>query len=195
MILNLNRDVDDRMFNILTEAVSTCIEKNDPLRIYLRSNGGDLSTCTAIVSLINECKEFIELIGYGELYSAGFIIFFEAECEKSILANTVGMIHYPYSSVLTDARGKNKKDEIVHLNQLKESKKDFDRFLKSIDFTEKEYNEVLTGGDVYFLYSRMKELLNGKRKHNITRTRKVRGKSGGVSDVSEAKHDNNKSKG
>lgn len=194
MIINLNGEVNNKMFNSLLEALNYCIRENDALRIYLNSFGGNLADMEAIISLINEGKDFIELVGYGELMSAAFIIFFSAECEKSLLPNTVGMMHYPYTYVDIDARGKHKPNPSNSFNfsSLQEIKASIHRFIKTVEFSDTEVKLITNGGDAYFTHKRMKELLNGKGKSNSKGARKVRGKNNGISDVSETESNSNK---
>lgn len=195
MILNLTKPVNDEMFTQLCQAVDDCIQKETSLRIYLNSPGGSVDSMIAIIDLINECHEAIELIGYGELTSAAFNIFFAAKCEKRLLPYTVGMAHFPSSELRIDARGKVIGDTymLAGLKSVKDLKSLFLNLFKKLDFSKEELKLINDGKDVHFTHRQMTELLNGKRKPNSEGTGKIRGENRRISVILETEYDNNQS--
>lgn len=65
-----------------------------PISIYLQSEGGDLSSGLAIYDLIRACKSIVRIIGYGEICSAGVLIFCAGD-ERYCMKHTEFMIHPP----------------------------------------------------------------------------------------------------
>jgi ATP-dependent protease ClpP protease subunit len=184
------------MFTDLCRAVDDCIQKETSLRIYLNSPGGDVNSMIAIIDLINECQDAIELIGYGNLSSAAFNIFFAAKCKKQLLPYTDGMAHLPSSSLRVDARGKVIGDDymLAGLKSVKDLKNLFFKLFKELSFTPEELKLINDGKDVYFTHKQMLELLYGKRKPNSRGTGKTRGENRRVSIIFETEHDNNEGK-
>lgn len=197
MILNLTKTVNDEMFTDLCRAVDDCIQKETSLRIYLNSPGGSVDSMIAIIDLINECHEAIELIGYGSLSSAAFNIFFAAKCKKQLLPYTEGMAHLPSSELRIDARGKVIGDDgmLACLKSVKDLKNLFFKLFKELNFTPEELKLINDGKDVYFNHKQMLELLNGKRKLNSKGTGKTRGENRRVSIILETESDSNNQEG
>ena len=77
----------------LLVSISESISNNDNVKIYLNSTGGSEWCSGAIVDIINNNKDKVELIGFGYLLSAAFHIMVESKCKKRILDNTYGMYH------------------------------------------------------------------------------------------------------
>lgn len=195
MILNLTKTVNDEMFTQLCQAIDDCIQKETSLRIYLNSPGGSVDSMLAIIDLINECKDAVEVIGYGELMSAAFNLFFAIECKKKLLPHTRGMAHLPYTQFDVDSTGKISGDAaIASLKGLKDLKPLFMNMFKKLDFTKEELETITNGKDVYFDYKQMLDLLNGKRKLNSKRTGKTRGEDRGVSIIFETESNSNNKK-
>src|SRR5688572_3153920 len=91
MILNLSGEVNQDSLNKLIDALNENEETR--ITIYLSSTGGDAGAASAIVHLISLNKKKIQIIGYDDLFSAGFYIFFKSDCEKILLNGTLGMYH------------------------------------------------------------------------------------------------------
>lgn len=163
MIINLNGKIDNELFQILVDGINQSIEKNEQIVIYFCSEGGSLDYTEAILDLIEIFADRILLIGYGFLYSSGFMIYHFSKCQKKLLNPTVGMIHLPYYSNILNIKGEQKDDS---------SKFDFEcgkvmvekfmKDLKNIGLTKQEIKKIEDGKDLYFSYKRMLEL-DGKK--------------------------------
>ena len=66
----------------LLVSISESISNNDNVKIYLNSTGGSEWCSGAIVDIINNNKDKVELIGFGYLLSAAFHIMVESKCKK-----------------------------------------------------------------------------------------------------------------
>ena len=164
MIVSLDGDVEINMFNKLIDSYNE--NTDDQLHIYLNSRGGDVSIGFAIIDFINERKDNIEIIGYGELLSMVFHIFFETTCKKRLIRNTIGMTHLSSCSYNLNSNKNmiDSSDKIYYAN-MKESDEEAFPFLENLSLNKNELKSIKNGKDVYFNYKRMQELLkhqNGK---------------------------------
>lgn len=63
-----------------------------PISIYIMTEGGDRAAGLAMYDLIRACKSFVQIIGYGEVCSAGVTVLCAGD-ERILLSNTRLMIH------------------------------------------------------------------------------------------------------
>jgi len=165
MVLTLNGEINHNMLNRLANYVNLAQKDNVKLNIYLDSSGGEVSVYSAMADIINNNYENIHLVGYGQLMSAAFYLFFDVKCTKELLPFTTGMTHYSSVDVTINTTGspvKNGADDLI-VKEMKISKTDLVSFHKDIGLNSKEIKQFTQGKDVYFSYKRMKELLNGSK--------------------------------
>ena len=157
MIINLSGDVDYEMFEKLIKA----IEQGKELDIYFTaSTGGQTDAAEAIIDLVNKNLERIHIIFYGEVFSAGMMIFLKTKCKKSILPDTTGMYHYSWQQVAISEGGKPSDSyDIFTMKEMKKSKLRTLEYLKTTKLTEKEIKQVKSSKDLYISYERMLELI------------------------------------
>lgn len=158
MILNLSGEVTQDSLNKLIDSLN---EKEDErIIIYLSSSGGDAGAATAIVHLISLNKKRIQVIGYDDLFSAGFFIFFKADCEKILLKGTLGMYHL--TCLEFNESEINLKDSQYRASKeyLKKEKINTKAFCEAVGMTKPEITKILKGEDIYFQPERMIEMLN-----------------------------------
>ena len=148
----------------LLVSISEAISNNDNVKIYLNSTGGSEWCSGAIVDIINNNKDKVELIGFGYLLSAAFHIMIESECKKRILDNTYGMYHQSIWDVEISALNKpsNVLDKFRVDKSIKEYRFYYENKCKEWGFNEQELKKYKKGEDVYFSYERFKELINHK---------------------------------
>lgn len=160
MIIGITGEVNNDSFEKLVKAYNELKEKED-LEIYLNSEGGYTDYAEAIIDIINTHREVTSMVGYGELLSAGFDIFFRSLCEKSLLRGTLGMAHL--SRVETSITIKSGKTQDEHEAGYKKwSKKDkIERllFYEKLGMTQSELLKIKSGKEVYFDFDRLAELL------------------------------------
>jgi ATP-dependent protease ClpP protease subunit len=158
MKLSLSGDVNSRMLNKLVEAINERPE-NEKLSIYFTTPGGLVSVSDAIIDVINTTKN-IEMIFYGEIFSAGMIIFLKTKCKKRVLKEIAGMYHYCFQALTINEGGKpsGPYDSFI-VKDMKESRTRTAEYLKTTKLTDKEITQIKAGKDVFFTYERMLELL------------------------------------
>lgn len=158
MIINLSGEVGYGMFNELIKAVSGLKEN---LHIYFTTaDGGQTDVAEGMVDLINKNKDMIEICFYGEVFSAGMMIFLKTECRKCVLPDTTGMYHYAWQEVTITEGGKpSAAYDIFCMKEMKKAKLRTIEYLKTTKLTEKEIKYVKTGKDLYLSHERMLELI------------------------------------
>ncbi len=92
MIFNWNGPISDTIFQKLVEVVND-LKEHQNIALYLNTIGGDLEVAEALIYLINSDPNRFLLIGNGKLWSAGFLIFYRAKCDRVLLPGITGMAH------------------------------------------------------------------------------------------------------
>lgn len=169
MILYLNGEVGPEMSAALAQYLNT-LKEGEHLDIYFMSEGGYLNDTFVILDMINRNSSKITLRAFGEIASAGFIIFFAATCPKFIMNYTIGMAHYASMFVPSNQAGEVPDDGYATFayTQLLTSKDEFIAFYKSTGMNKKEMDLLKKGKDVMFSTERLNELLQWQQKQKRT---------------------------
>lgn len=163
MTVDISGKMDQEAFGNILKAYNSLIKGNS-LDIYLNSDGGDPEIADAIADLIENTDYLITIIGYGKLFSAAFDLYFKARCHKRLLAGTVGMSHLARveTEEFDSSNAGHKIEMLAYKKWLDNDKKERLKFYEYIGMEAKELSRIKKGGDVYFQYNRLLELLNGK---------------------------------
>lgn len=160
MILNINEVICKETVDKISTALNN-LKPNEKLFLYFSSEGGETYSAEAIIHIINNNIDLIELVGYGDLMSAGFDIFFKSNCYRILLPNSLGMFHQTTVNIdinesanASDRRGQADK------TWMKLQKEQTIKFCESLKMTDKEISEIKKGRDVYFQHNRMLDFLN-----------------------------------
>jgi len=131
--------------------------------VYLNSEGGNADAMFVIMDHLEKSK-IKELVACGEICSAAFIIFHTFKGKKRILPLTEGMIHQMYRTIPVSATGSFKPSYAKHHEKTNKDSTDYmNNLISGLSLTEEELNLFNDGGDVYFSYSRLVELLKVKK--------------------------------
>lgn len=163
-VLYINGDIDDVIVNSFFAEFNK-ISIKEKITIYISSNGGYDHQSLAIIDLINNNANRIELVASGFIYSAAFNIFFFTKCKHRLLPETVGMAHYPKATFEINESGK-ATDEggRFMIKEFKRTKAITMNNLKQIGLTTKELAEVRNSKECYLTYNRLIELLEYAKK-------------------------------
>lgn len=164
MVININEEIRPSAFDKIVIAFNQ-LKEDEKLDLFLCSPGGDVDTMQAIIAFLDINQDLVNLYGYGDLSSAGFIIFFRAACPKALLPGTTGMAHLVSITprlVGDTSNWKELRDSKFLIQWTKEMKKDFLSFLKEVGLTEEELLVVSKGEDVFFLPKRMQQFLKNQ---------------------------------
>lgn len=147
--------------DFLTDIAELYSNTEDRITIYLCSPGGSEWIADAALDIINTNQDQTELIGFGELMSAGFYIMMEAKCDKMILPKTYGMYHQPRYSIDIGS-GKDPYygiDTFMMKQRLNDDHKINIEKIKAYGFSPDEIKKYNKTEDVYFNHKRFIELL------------------------------------
>jgi len=160
MILHLSGEVNYAMVNDLVKAINL-LPKENILHIYFTSpEGGNVDVSLALLDIIELHKERIFMHFYGEIFSSGMVIFLKASCTKNLLPDTKGMYHFSWQELMIAEGGKpTDRYDIFSLKEMKEAKNRTMEYLATTKLNSKELRLIKQGKDVYFSYTRLKELI------------------------------------
>lgn len=168
MILNLSGEIDQALFDKLVDALNL-LEDKKLLTVYFNSSGGSVDWMEAIIDVINQNQEKMQLIAFGEINSAAFDIFFRSKCDREILPETIGICHFSGAKVhMIDnktPRNATSRSWVQWSEMFLES---CVQFCKALGFTDNEINRMKKGEDLFFHTKRLIEFLNNSNigKHN-----------------------------
>lgn len=159
MILNINESIGKETVDRIASAINE-LKPGEKVFIYLSSEGGDPGCADAIIHIINNNVDLIEIVGYGDIMSSAFDIFFKSKCYRILLPGCMGMSHF--GSVKMDTsespasyETRKKADE----TWMKLQKEYTLKLCSDLKMTDKEISIIKRGKEAYFQYSRMLELL------------------------------------
>jgi hypothetical protein len=159
MVVNINEPITKDAFEKIILSFNN-LKEGERLDIYLCSVGGDVSAMEAIVDFLDTNVDRVRLIGYGELFSAAFEIFFKSKCDRTLLSGTMGMAHFTGVNVnFLDEKRPNKVDDKAYLQWSKIEKAGYVKFCESLGFNAKELERIRKGEDVWFQYDRLASFL------------------------------------
>ena len=171
MIFHLNDDINEKSVQKLTNAYNSFIydyQKDMPtekMEIIFASNGGENSSAMALVYLINSHKAITNLTAYSHIFSNGFRIFFEAECTKQILPETIGMYHLVRSNAIIFEGGVTHNADFDEF--LKRDLNSFNYFEKTnelVNFSKSEISHIKSNRDLWLTNERLQKMLSYNKK-------------------------------
>lgn len=164
MILNLQGEVNSDMVKELIDFYNQSYDYNE---IYLNSQGGNLSDMVIMLDMINKRSKDTVLIGYEQLSSAAFILFYSVNCKIEIISDCFGMFHQAYSAFNLNSDGDIKRDvDKFHLSLMAIMQDGLDALIKSLRLSKSEIAKFKKGEDVYFQPQRMIEFTEIRNKQN-----------------------------
>jgi ATP-dependent Clp protease protease subunit len=86
--------------NVTAQLLALSVESDDPIRIFINSQGGHVESGDTIHDIIKFIRPEVKMIGTGWVASAGALIFVSAKKENRVcLPNTRFMLHQPMGGV------------------------------------------------------------------------------------------------
>lgn len=156
--INIDGEIEKEVFDKLVEFYNDLGDSY--ARIYLSSHGGATSTGEVIVDLVNENAEKTTLIGYDNLFSCGFSIFFMSKCNKYLLNDCVGMYHQSIVPIDMNEFWKPKATDVAKKKYMTEFMRvSTEQVCFSVGMSDEEIGKIRDGEDVYFYPDRMREFL------------------------------------
>lgn len=164
MIVNLQGEINSDMVKDLIDFYNQGYDDNE---IYLNSQGGNLSDMVIMIDMINKRKKETVLIGYEQLSSAAFILFYSVECKISIIGDCFGMFHQAYSAFNLNSDGDIKREvDKFHLSLMAIMQDGLNNIIKNLRLSKSEVAKFKKGEDVYFTPQRLVEFTELRNKQN-----------------------------
>lgn len=140
----LNEDVDDecaeyayRIIQWNREDKDIPIERRKKIKIFLHSDGGDVSAMNALISAIRLSKTPIITIGMGKIYSAAAMIFLASDI-RLLMPTSRMMVHKGSSGIISDV------NKIIDYSKFLEKDNELTKqyILERTNITEDKYREI-----------------------------------------------------
>lgn len=159
MILNINEGIGKETVDKIAKGINE-LKVGEKLFIYFSSEGGEIPSAEAIIDMINQNVDLVELVGYGDLLSCGFDIFFKVRCHRLLLPNSLGMCHQASIQIgINESARPGDTRSKIDKEWMKLQREQTLKFCNSLHMTDKEIRDIKSGKDVYFHHKRMLELL------------------------------------
>jgi hypothetical protein len=170
MILVIDKKIDIETLHSVVDfynQINSSSDKDDAT-IYLKCSGGNYGEMLAVIDIINKNKDKTTLIAYHCIASAGFELFYSAQCERIILNACLGMYHLGSTDITFNTNNKPSYPSDKATYQLH---KDYYlpftmSFCDYLGFTEKEKRIIKKGDDVYFKTDRLRDFLHMSKINN-----------------------------
>lgn len=91
-----------QFFNRIDQEKKIDVNKRTPIKIYIDSNGGNLTACFTIIDAITMSKTPVWTINIGKAYSAGFFIFITGH-KRFAYPNSSFLFHEGSTGIYQDA--------------------------------------------------------------------------------------------
>ena len=113
------------------------IEQRKKIKIFLHTDGGDVSSMNALIAAIMLSKTPVVTIAMGKIFSAGAMIFL-ASNERLLLPTSRVMIHKGSSGIISDV------NKIIDYSKFLEKDNELSKkfILERTNITAKKYKEV-----------------------------------------------------
>jgi ATP-dependent protease ClpP protease subunit len=163
MLYTIQKEFNDDLVKEVSEKINEFKDSDSQkLTIYLNSPGGQINCKEALVSMINAEKEMIEIIAFGSIDSAAFLLFAEVECSKKVLKGTTAFLHDIIITIDINQKNKlyRKSERSIHIKRTNAVKKDFLETIQKIGLTNVELKKISKEGEIIFLYDRLNEMFN-----------------------------------
>ncbi len=170
---------DEVNYELTTLFITTLNEMNDEgeLTFYFSSRGGSITAENIILDLIENTNTEVTMVVVGEVYSAGFSLFFKANCKREILPGTIGMMHSAQVDVTLNHHGNPTYHEgVAYKKMLQTEDKLFAKELCDVlGMTPLQKKKVMRGDDVYFITEEMRKFLKNSEDIRIRKqSQKIR---------------------
>lgn len=104
-IIHLFSDCDQNAaYGIISQMYGLAAESDDPITLWLNTNGGEVRHAIAIIDAMNACPVVVNTVAIGKVYSAGLLIYIVGKL-RIAFPNTMFMAHQFRSQQMELSRG------------------------------------------------------------------------------------------
>ncbi len=126
------------------------------IMIYLTSAGGEEAGMIVMLDIINHEPERFEIYAIERIFSCAFELFFRAKCKRRLAPATLGMLHMSTCEMKMMANGEPSYDaDKAMLKADRFRNADLTALCAEIGISEKDYQEIMKGEDVYFQWDHL----------------------------------------
>ena len=162
MIFSILDEISSETVNLLIAFLNELEgdpKKPQKIEILLSSNGGEMEHGNTILYLISERKNKVKLTAYGKIHSAAFEFYTLAECEKTILPNTIGMYHRASNEItMTSGNTPKTSEDAAILKSLIADEAITKKVCELANMSDQAKADIFADKDVYFTYDELKEM-------------------------------------
>lgn len=155
---SIDQEIIEKFISLIESA-----DKNEKIVIYLTSSGGSETGMHILLDIINDNPERFEIYALEKIFSAAFELFFYAKCHRRIAPATVGMCHLAGSEMRMLSSGEpyyNEDKEMLKAGIVRT--RGLRGLLTEIGVSQKDFENVMKGEDVYFQWEHLIELMNNQ---------------------------------
>ena len=141
------------------------LEPDEQARIYICSEGGTTDARDVLLSMLNFHKEQITLVGYCELCSAAFELFFMFYGDCELVFGTTGMYHRATRQIRMSSSGrpKDKEQEYLLADLKTHAATTAEHIYELTKMHKSAISRINQDQDVYFEYEEMVYFLDNKK--------------------------------
>ncbi len=151
---SFDTEIDKVLFSRFVDFYNEHLDS--PCTIVINSIGGDAHVMFTVLRMINGMKDVTLIIEVA--YSAAFYIAYHCDCKKILSPLAKGMWHFSTSQITLNHNNKPTYwTDKCHIQNFPIEKKMFDELAKKI-MNKKEFTAYKSDRDIYFPFSRMKEI-------------------------------------
>lgn len=160
---------DDISIDLTKQLISNLnmLDEGEKLVWYFSSNGGDTHEAFAIVDIINNNKDRIELIASEFIVSSAFYIFFNTMCSRRIIQHTTGMMHCSSTSFTTMFNGKIINSDKPHMKSFVEVNNHILKWCENLGFSTLQLKDMKASKDISFMTDELEIFLNNSKLLNV----------------------------
>jgi ATP-dependent Clp protease protease subunit len=140
----INQDIDEYVVDYSLKIIewnkedkNIPIEDRKKIKIFINTDGGDVTAMNSMINAIQLSKTPCITIGMGKVFSAGAMILLASK-ERWVFKNTIVMIHKGSSGIISDV------NKIIDYSKFLEKDNEYNRqyILDNTKITPKKYKEV-----------------------------------------------------
>ncbi|MDD4778992.1 MAG: ATP-dependent Clp protease proteolytic subunit [Tissierellia bacterium] len=140
----INQDIDEYVVDYSLKIIewnkedkNIPIEDRKKIKIFINTDGGDVTAMNSMINAIQLSKTPCITIGMGKVFSAGAMILLASK-ERWVFKNTIVMIHKGSSGIISDV------NKIIDYSKFLEKDNEYNKqyILDNTKITPKKYKEV-----------------------------------------------------
>jgi ATP-dependent protease ClpP protease subunit len=160
--INFEGEINEESFNQFLSNMEEA-EGSESIEFWISSSGGDLHISEAMLDILHRTPN-VELIAYGDLSSAAFILFAQFKGEKRILPYAQSLIHVGTYGINVRSNGMLCKYQTqVQEYRKKLDDKFFEEVVSTWFLTKEQETDYLEGKDVFLPNEQIQLIIDSQK--------------------------------